>query len=73
VLIAGITSDGDVLKKLPQMAAMRGYPTMFAIDRSGRVRTVHTGFNGPATGEHYEEQSREMTALVDALLKEPAS
>jgi hypothetical protein len=31
---------------------------------------VHTGFNGPATGAHYEEQNREITALVDALLKE---
>jgi peroxiredoxin len=72
VLIAGITSDDDVLKKLPQLAAFKAYPTLFVIDRQGRVRTIHTGFSGPATGEHYEEQNRELGALVDGLLKEPA-
>jgi len=71
VLIAGTTSDDDALKKLPQLGALRAYPTMLAIDRKGIVRTVHTGFNGPATGSHFEAQNRELTALVDGLLKEP--
>jgi thiol-disulfide isomerase/thioredoxin len=71
VLIAGTTTDDDVLKKLPQLTAFKAYPTMLAIDRKGRVRATHTGFSGPATGEHYEEQSRELTALVDGLLAEP--
>ncbi len=72
VLIAGTTTDDDVLKKLPQLAALKAYPTLFAIDRRGRVRTIHTGFSGPATGKHYEEQNRELSELVDGLLKEPA-
>jgi len=70
VLIAGTTSDDDVLKKLPQLATFRAYPTLFVIDRQGRVRTIHTGFSGPATGSHYDEQNRELTALVDTLLEE---
>jgi peroxiredoxin len=70
VLIAGTTSDDDVLKKLPQLAALKAYPTLFVIDRQGRVRTIHTGFSGPATGSHYDEQNRELTALVDTLLEE---
>lgn len=70
VLIAGHTSDDDVLKKLPQLAAFRAYPTMLAVDRKGVVRTMHTGFNGPATGPHYDQQNRELTALVDGLLRE---
>jgi peroxiredoxin len=72
VLIAGTVTDDDVLKKLPQLAGFHGYPSMFVIDRKGAVRAVHTGFSGPATGEHYEEQNRELTALVDKLLDEPA-
>jgi peroxiredoxin len=71
VLIAGTTSDDDVLKKLPQLTAFKAYPTLFMIGRDGRVRHIHAGFNGPATGAHYDEQKREMTALVDALLNEP--
>lgn len=71
VLIAGTTASGDVLAKLPQLAAFKGYPSMLVIDRKGKVRKIHTGFNGPATGEHYEEQNRELIALVDGLLAEP--
>jgi len=70
VLIAGTTTDDDVLKKLPQLAALRAYPTLFVIDRMGKVRATHTGFNGPATGAHYEEQNRELAALIDGLLAE---
>jgi hypothetical protein len=36
------------------------------------VRRIHTGFAGPATGAHHEEQNQELSALVDALLNEPA-
>lgn len=70
VLIGGATTD--LLDRLPQLAAFMAYPTMFAIDRRGTLRNIHTGFAGPATGVHYEEQNRELTALVDGLLKEPA-
>jgi thiol-disulfide isomerase/thioredoxin len=72
VLVAGTVTDDDVLKKLPQVARFRAYPTLFMIDRKGIVREIHTGFTGPAAGRYHEEQVREMTALVDGLLDEPA-
>ena len=72
MLIAGTVTDDDVLKKLPQIAAFKAYPTLFVIDRKGVVRRIHTGFAGPATGVYHEEQDRELGALVDALLNEPA-
>ena len=72
VLIAGTVTDDDVLKKLPQVAAFRAYPTLFLIDRKGVVRAIHTGFAGPAAGSYHEEQSRELTDLIDGLLDEPA-
>ena len=72
VLIAGTVTDNDVLKKLPQIAAFKAYPTLFVIDRKGIVRRIHTGFAGPATGALHREQDQELSALVDALLKEPA-
>jgi hypothetical protein len=69
---SSLASPRDVLKKLPQLAGFQAYPTTLVIDRSGKVRRVHTGFSGPATGQHYEVQSREMKALVDQLLAESA-
>ncbi|MSQ91806.1 MAG: TlpA family protein disulfide reductase [Gammaproteobacteria bacterium] len=71
VLIAGTTSDNDVLKKLPQLQAFGAYPTLFIFDRKGSLRRTHAGFSGPATGAHYQELNRELTAFIDLLLKEP--
>ena len=70
VLIAGTTSDNDVLKKLPQLQAFGAYPTLFIFDRKGSLRRIHAGFSGPATGAHYQELDRDLTAFVDQLLKE---
>ena len=72
MLIAGTVTDDDVLKKLPQVAAFKAYPTLFIIDRKGIVREIHTGFAGPAAGAYHEEQARALTALIDGLLDEPA-
>ena len=70
VLVAGTTSDNDVLKKLPQLQTFSAYPTLFVIDRKGTVRRTLAGFSGPATGPHYQAQNAELTAFVDTLLKE---
>jgi hypothetical protein len=72
VLVAGTVTDDDVLMKLPQLEAFKAYPSLFVIDRKGLVRAIHTGFAGPATGAHHDEQDRELSALVDSLLREPA-
>ncbi len=55
-------------KTLPQLERIAGFPTTIFLDRKGRVQKIHTGFNGPGTGAHYEEQKREFYKLVDGLL-----
>ncbi len=69
-LIAGVADDEDPERKLPTLSGVYGYPTSILIDRQGKIRNVHTGFNGPATGEHYEEYVREFTQQVNELLRE---
>ncbi len=70
VLITGITpSDPQKAEKtLPQLTGIKGFPTTIYVDKSGKVKEVHTGFNGPGTGEHYEEYKRAFNALMDKLL-----
>ena len=46
------------------------YPTTLYIDKQGKVRKIHTGFNGPATGEKYEEFKQEFNTVIDNLLME---
>lgn len=71
MLIAGRANKEAASRTLPMINAVLVYPTMIVIDRKGKVRRIHTGFPGPATGAHHEEFVREFTKLMDALLAEP--
>jgi thiol-disulfide isomerase/thioredoxin len=72
-LIAGLSETDEASKALPMLNAVYGYPTTILIDRSGRVRSIHTGFAGPATGRHYDEHVKEFRAEVEQLLAEDAA
>ena len=56
---------------LPALSAVLAFPTTIFIDKGGRVRSIHTGFSGPGTGEHYERLQEEMTIMITSLLDEP--
>jgi thiol-disulfide isomerase/thioredoxin len=70
-LIAGISDKDDAASKLPQLNGVFAFPTTIFVDRSGKVRKIHTGFSGPATGVHYEKLVDEFEKTVDSLLAEP--
>lgn len=70
-LLAGISAKTEAADTLPALNTVLAFPTTIFVDRSGRVRKIHTGFNGPATGEHYEALTEEITTFVEELLVEP--
>lgn len=70
-LIAGISDKDDAAAKLPALNGVFAFPTTLFVGRDGRVRSIHTGFSGPATGAHYIELQRDFAALVEQLLSEP--
>jgi thiol-disulfide isomerase/thioredoxin len=70
MLITGVTV-GDSLraaKTLPQLDNIYNFPTTIFVGRTGHIEKIHTGFNGPGTGEHYEEQKKEFYDTVNELL-----
>ncbi|MEA3173676.1 MAG: hypothetical protein QOF42_1087 [Gammaproteobacteria bacterium] len=69
-LIAGISDKDDAAKKLPSLERVYAFPTTIFIDRKGNVRKIHTGYSGPATGEHYTQFVAEVQATLDQLLAE---
>jgi peroxiredoxin len=69
-LIAGISDKDDAGKKLPMLDRVYAFPTTIFIDKKGMVRKIHTGFSGPATGEHYTQFAAEVKATLDELLAE---
>lgn len=70
MLIAGVMDKEAAAKTLPMINAVLVYPTMLVVDRHGDVRYIHTGFPGPATGEHHENFKKEFYQLMDELLAE---
>jgi len=46
------------------------YPTTIFIDKKGKVRKIHTGFNGPATGDKYIAFKEDFESFVEMLLGE---
>ncbi|MEP6886325.1 MAG: TlpA disulfide reductase family protein, partial [Gammaproteobacteria bacterium] len=69
-LIAGISNKDEAAKKLPMLDRVYAFPTTLFVDRKGRVRKIHTGFSGPATGDHYTQFVAEVKATLDQLLAE---
>ena len=72
VLLAQYGSSDKVLaqEKLPMLNHVLSYPTSIFIDKKGNVRKIHTGFDGPATGEKYTAFKNEFETFIDDLLKE---
>ena len=68
VLLAG--EPEQLQAKLPQAKNLNSWPTTVFLGRDGRVRGVHAGFSGHATGSFYDEQAVEMESLIQKLLKE---
>jgi thiol-disulfide isomerase/thioredoxin len=68
LLLAGTTEPGEIERTLPQLKNFGAYPTTIFLDRHGRVRLIHAGFSGPATGrleEIKENFERNVVKLLD--------
>ena len=69
-LIAGNASKKEAQKALPILSEVSSFPTTIFIDKRGKIRTIHTGFYGPGTGDYYTKYVAEVNTLVEGLLNE---
>ncbi len=72
MLITGV-SVADSLrteKTLPQVSAIKFFPSSIIMDKKGKVRKMDTAFVGPGTGKHFEKYSKAFYAFIDELLNE---
>ena len=72
ILLANYGGEEKTLAedKLPMLNHVISYPTAVFIDKKGVVRRIHTGFNGPATGQKYVDFKKEFEDFVALLLSE---
>ena len=71
MLLAGTTEDGEVLRKLPQLASFAAYPAALYLGRDHKVRAIHAGFAGPANPEEHRKLKAEIESLVKSMLAKP--
>ena len=69
-VIAGVYDKEAAAKTLPMLNHVLSFPTTIFIDKKGKVRKIHTGFSGPATGIYYEEFKNDFNSFMDQLLNE---
>ncbi len=69
-VIAGTSSTKSASESLPMLNKVMSFPTSIIIDKKGKVRRIHTGFSGPATGIYYEEFIDDFNTLLHELLQE---
>ncbi len=73
VVFSGVAATDTALtqKVFPGLPVeIKAFPSLIFIDKSGFVRKVHSGFNGPATGIYYDEFKEEFDSVVNSLLAE---
>lgn len=72
MLITGVTAADSLKteKTLPQLTPIKSFPSTIFIGKDGRVKKVHGGFFGQATGVEFEKYVAEFEETVNALLAE---
>ena len=69
-VIAGFSTTRSASNSLPMLNKVISFPTSIIIDKKGKVRRIHTGFSGPATGVYYEEFVDDFNQFINKLIKE---
>ena len=68
VLVPG--EPRELAAKMPQGVNLNSFPTSFILGRDGRVRSVHAGFPGAASGDFHKQAKAEITQTIERLLQE---
>ena len=70
LLVAGLSDKKQASKAFPLLDRVRSYPTTIFLHADGRVRAIHTGYTGPATGLANYELRAKFESLIEELLAE---
>jgi hypothetical protein len=71
MLITGITSADSLKteKTLLQLTPIKAFPTTIFIGKDGKVKKIHSGFEGPGTGARHDLFKEEFEKTITSLLK----
>lgn len=70
LLLGGTSDKKEATKSFTVLDELLAYPTVLFVDSKNKIRYVHTGFSGPATGKAHEREKERFHDLVQELLAE---
>ena len=69
-VIAGVSDKIKAAETLPALNKVAAFPTTIFIGKDGKVKHIHTGFEGPGTGVYHEQFKQRFNEIVNELLAE---
>lgn len=70
LLYCGSVDDANLDRQLKnQLERFFAFPTTLFVDRQGKVQSIHTGFQGPGTGDEFPIQVRKLHDLARRALQ----
>lgn len=69
VLITGLSGKEKASESLPFLNKIMAFPTTVFLDKNHKIKSIYTGFNGPATGTAHEKYKLKTELLVQNLLE----
>lgn len=69
-VIAGVNDKAKAAEALPELNKVVAFPTTIFIGKDGKVKHIHTGFEGPGTGAYHERWKQRFNEIVNELLSE---
>lgn len=69
-VIAGVDDKLKAAEALPALNTIVAFPTTIFIGKDGKVKHIHTGFEGPGTGLYHERWKERFNEIINELLTE---
>lgn len=69
-LIGGDACKSCASREFAMLNKIISFPTLIFIDKQGKIRKIHTGFNGPGTGAYYDDFVSSTNDFVRQLIEE---
>jgi thiol-disulfide isomerase/thioredoxin len=70
ILVTELTGKDAASEAFPTLTGIKAFPTTIYLNAKHQVVKIHTGFDGPATGEKYLEFKAETESLINELITE---